>query len=131
MIVVDASYAMALVMPDEARPASADQLVAGRVVAPAIWPLEVANALRNCVRRQRLSPGEVGDVCAELDNWSIEVASPLSASPLRHFESAQTFGLTPYDAQYLDLALQRRYALATLDDNLAQAAARAGVSVLS
>ena len=61
MIVLDSSYALALVMPDETRPASMAQVLPQRLTAPFIWPVELANAMRNAVRRARLR-----DLCLEL-----------------------------------------------------------------
>ena len=44
-------------------------------------------------------------------------------------ETARTFGLTAYDAAYLDLARHRGIALATLDDDIAKACAAAGIAL--
>jgi predicted nucleic acid-binding protein len=43
---------------------------------------------------------------------------------------ADQYGLTVYDAAYLELALRRRIPLATLDDALRRTATSAGVEVL-
>ncbi len=131
MIVLDSSYALALVMPDEQRPASLARVLDARLFAPAVWPLEVANALRNGVRRGRLLEDQIGGLCADLEEFEIDVVAPTHNLPKRHFEAAQSHALTPYDASYLDLAVQRRCALATLDQTLAAAATRAGLAVLS
>ena len=44
---------------------------------------------------------------------------------------AREFGLSAYDAAYLELAARRGAALATLDGKLEKAARRAGVEVFS
>jgi len=129
LIVIDSSYALALVMPDERRPASMAATVKGRLVAPSVWPLEVANALRNGVRRGRLRDNQVPALCADLGEFAIEIVAPTHVLALRHFEAAAAHDLTPYDASYLELALLRRCALATLDQDLARAAERAGLAV--
>ncbi len=131
MIVLDSSYALALVMPDEQRPASLGRVLDARLFAPAIWPLEMASALRNGVRRGRLLEGQIGSLCADLEEFEIDVVAPTHTLPQRHYDAAQSHALTPYDASYLDLALQRRCSLATLDQALAAAASRAGLTVLS
>ncbi len=131
MIVLDSSFALALVMPDEQRPGSLERLLEARLFAPAIWPLEVASALRHSVRRKRLLAPQVAQVCAVLEDFDIEVVAAPHSQAQRHFEAAQTYGLTPYDASYLELALLRRCALATLDADLAAAATRAGLAVLT
>jgi predicted nucleic acid-binding protein len=43
---------------------------------------------------------------------------------------AQQFGLMAYDAAYLDIAIELQVGLATLDQQLAAAAAHAGLSVV-
>ncbi len=129
MIVMDSSYALALVMPDESRPASVSQVMQDRLLAPFIWPVEIANAMRNAVRRGRLLEDEVSGLCADVGEFDIEIVAPWHDSAQRYFEVAQAHQLTPYDAMYLDLALQRRCALATRDEALRQAARNVGVPV--
>ena len=131
MIVIDCSYTMALVMPDEQLPASLERALESRLVAPGLWPLEVANALRNVVRRGRLRSADVGDVCARLDVYAVEVLGGADVSVLQRFASSARLDLSAYDAAYIDLAAQQRYALATLDSRMAAAAQRAGVTVLN
>ena len=45
MIVLDSSYTLALVLPDEERPGSTHEVMASPLASPMIWPLEIANAL--------------------------------------------------------------------------------------
>ena len=130
MIVVDCSYTMAMVMPDETRPRSIGRAIEGRMLAPGLRPFEIANSLRTVVRRGRLTEPDATAVCQRLEVYQIEVLSGSDASVYQRYLAAQTHDLTAYDAAYLDLALQRRCPLATLDERLAQAAARAGVPVL-
>ena len=131
MIVIDSSYTLALVMPDESRPASVDAVLAERLLAPTIWPLELANALRNSLRRGRVREAQTDGLCARIDDLAVEVLGNVSSQPRRHLDIARAHDLTPYDALYLDLALQRRAGLATCDGALAAAAARAGVAVFN
>jgi len=130
MIVVDCSYTMAMVMPDEQLPTSLGQAIEGRLVVPALWPFEVANVLRNVVRRGRLRSDEVAEVCARLDAYGIEVLGNVDV-PVQQRFAASAHDLTAYDAAYVDLAVQRRCALATMDARMAAAAQRAGVTVLN
>lgn len=129
MIVMDSSYALALVMRDEARPGSVGQVMQERLLAPFIWPVEIANALRNAVRRKRLVEDEVAAVCADVGEFDVEIVSPWHDTAQRYFDVAQAHRLTPYDATYLELALRRRCALATRDEALTLAARRLGVPV--
>ncbi len=130
MIVIDCSYTMALVVPDEQLPASINRVIDSHLVAPGLWPFEVANALRTMVRRGRLLGAEVADLCARLDVYAVDVVGGLDVPVVQRFASAMRHDLSAYDAAYLDLAVQRRYSLATLDARMAAAAASVGVAVL-
>lgn len=130
MIVIDCSYALAMVMPDEQRPASLNQVAAGRLLVPPIWPYEVANAFRSAVRRGRVAEPEILSVCARIEGLQFELAGTHDSSVRQRYLAAMSHGLTAYDAAYVELALQRRCPLATLDDALARVAVQAGVDVL-
>ena len=130
MIVLDSSYALALVLPDEQRPASMAAVLAERLASPMIWPLEVANALRTNLRRGRLDEPDVDKICQYLAELQVDVIGAAHQLPRRHFEAALAHDLTPYDATYLVLAQQFSSPLATRDANLARAARRVGIPVL-
>ncbi len=130
MVVVDTSYALAMLLPDETRPAQVEQVLGLRLIVPPIWPMEVANALRNGLRRRRVDDAMWRQICAELESLGIEVVGSAHNSVRHHVEAALRHGLTPYDASYLELALQRRCALATLDEALSLAAREAGLVVM-
>lgn len=131
MIVVDCSYTLAMVMPDERVPASMPQVVAARMLVPSIWPYEVANAFRNAIRRRRVDETAITGVCARIEGLGIEVVPTHDAGVRQHFAVAAAHALTAYDAAYVELALQRRCTLATLDAKLADAARNAGLAILS
>ena len=129
MIILDCSYALALVMPDEVRPASVHKVIRERLAAPFIWPVEIANAMRNAVSRRRVLSHEATALCADVDEFEVEVVAPWHDVARRYFEVAQTHDLTTYDAMYLELAQQRAGDLATRDAALAEAARRVGIRV--
>ena len=134
MIVLDSSFAMALVMPDEAQPPALAEAVAevlaDELAAPFIWPLEIANAVRVNLRRGRLAPDEAPGLFERIASLRVDVIGAPHTVPQRHFDAAQEHGLTPYDALYLTMATQFSAALATRDRALAAAAARAGIRTL-
>ena len=130
MIVLDCSYTLAMVMPDETRPRRREEVIDARLFAPTIWPVEVANALRNGLRRGRLVEAEVQAVCAQVEAFAVETSATPDVGVRQRYLAAHAHDLTAYDAAYLDLALQRHCALATLDHQLAEAARRVGVPVL-
>ncbi len=129
-IVIDSSYALACVMPDEQRPRSMADVLRQPLAAPSIWPIEVASATLNSLRRRRLDLDTARAICQHFGQMSIQFVAPASAEPLRHLEEALAHALTPYDALYIDLALALRCPLATQDTALAKAARQARIPVL-
>jgi predicted nucleic acid-binding protein len=130
-VVLDSSYVMALTLPDETPPASGAQVLASALIAPHIFPLEVANAALNSVRRRRYRPEQADKVCQVVEALNVEVSAPPALGPRHHLRVALAHALSAYDTVYLDLALTERCPLATCDAALAAAARKAGVEVLS
>jgi predicted nucleic acid-binding protein len=131
MIVLDSSYALALAFPDESPPQSRDQVLAQPLVAPHIFPVEVANAALNSVRRRRYQPQDAERICLVIEALAVTAEPPPAVGPAFHLRMALAHGLTAYDALYLDLAQVRRSPLATRDAALAAAARKAGIEVFS
>lgn len=131
LIVLDSSYAMALVMPDEVQPSSMNTVLGDELAAPFIWPLEIASAMRMSIRRGRLTADDSEALFKRIGSLRVEVLGPPHALPQRHFEAAQEHELTPYDTTYITMALQFSAALATRDRGLAAAAARIGIPIYS
>jgi predicted nucleic acid-binding protein len=130
MLVLDASAALAWAMGDERRSPveMVERLTEEPVIVPTHWILEVTNGLRVGVLRGRLQPDEPLEVLARIRNLLIRVDPE---TPVRGWQEtpvlAARFGLTTYDAAYLELALRMDAPLATLDQDLARAAREAGV----
>jgi predicted nucleic acid-binding protein len=133
--VADASVAVAWIHPDQGNDdtsAMLDALEEGAAMeVPALWPLEVANALLMLVRRRKLTDDDrtlglqwLGGLPVRVDH---EMAALTSFSRLS--EIAVKHGLSVYDAAYLELALRRALPLGCKDGPLRDAARRAGVSV--
>ena len=97
---------------------------------PAIWYAEVANAVLRGERQGMISPSETAYFLNELSQADI-VADEKSprASLSGAVTLARTYGLTAYDATYLELAIRDGAQLATFDRKLADAARAAGVIV--
>jgi predicted nucleic acid-binding protein len=130
--VLDASVALSWCFQDEAS-AYADQILhmfaeGAEAHVPAIWPFEVCNALVIAERRNRI--GVAGSTY-----WLNRIAGlQIVTSPLSHlretaepFSIAREYGLTIYDAAYLELAHRSDLPLATIDRKLQAAARRAGI----
>jgi predicted nucleic acid-binding protein len=132
--VLDASVTLAWFHKDERTPATGELLARAPISSiwvPSHWPVEVANAFQQGVRRRRIT-------IAHRDAALRSLASlPVAVDPETGIHAwAQTldlstrFDLTVYDAAYLELAVRRGLPLATLDHDLRAAAAVAGVTVL-
>jgi predicted nucleic acid-binding protein len=97
---------------------------------PALWPLEVANALIVLVRRRKLADDERQAGLEWLRGLRIRIDHEMSALAfLRLSELAATHQLTVYDAAYLELAARRKLVLGCKEGPLRVAARKAGVSL--
>ena len=133
-LVLDTSMTLAWVYLDETTEAvlkAFDALRENGAWVPALWRLEVANVLQMNVNRGRHSTTFRDAALAELALLPIH----LDPHTDRHawgetLRLAERHGLTVYDAAYLELALRRKIALATLDRQLRAAAVSRGVELL-
>lgn len=128
-VVFDASITVGLATGEE--PAIAAAMAAARsggmLIAPAhIW-IETANAL---VRGRRHSPADVGQVLGDMARMGIETADRGLDGLHAAISLAERHQLSVYDAAYLWLAIDVDGELATLDRQLARAAADEGVTLL-
>ena len=130
--VADASVAIGWVHPGQATPATQAMLsaiAAGAVCeVPAIWPLEVANALLVLRRRGRITERERRQAAEHLLALPcvIDMESPATALADLSVVAAK-YGLSIYDAAYLELALRRGLPLGCKDGPLLAAARKARV----
>ncbi len=132
---IDASVALAWCLPDEASEYADRVLVALKgqmIVVPAIWSLEVTNAMLVAERRKRLKEPEMLRFVALLEGLSIlEDHQTVGESVGNGLPLARDYGLSAYDAAYLELAIRHNARLATLDRGLQKAARRAGIEIVS
>jgi predicted nucleic acid-binding protein len=105
------------------------QIQASFASAPLLWQFEVASVLRKALKDGRLTQREASSFIADLSTLDIRLDSSAPSIELQ-MELAQQFHLTTYDAAYLELAMRLSQPLATLDDDLAKAARKAGVPLL-
>lgn len=132
--VLDSSVSLTWCFEDErtyATDALLERVVELGAVAPSLWPLEVLNALAMAERRRRVDAdrrqllvGFMRDlpvtIDAETSSQAWAVTSKLAAK----------FGLTVYDAAYLELAQRLGLPLATLDQELRAAGNAVGITLL-
>jgi len=99
---------------------------------PALWPLEVADALIVLVRRRKLLEDERKTGPGWLRGLRVRVDHEMSTLAVsRLSELAATHQLSAYDAAYLELAQRRALELGCKDDPLRTAARRAGIPLWS
>lgn len=130
--VADASVAIAWVHPAQATAATQTMLLSLRAGAilyvPALWPLEVANALLVLRRRRKLSEAERRAGLGWLQGLSFAVDHEMSAIAFHRLSDlAGEYGLSVYDTVYLELAERRSLPLACKDGPLRRAATKRGV----
>jgi predicted nucleic acid-binding protein len=133
-LVLDPSVVLAWAYTDEGTPATAhvlDLVAQSGAVVPAIWHLEVANALQQGLRRGRIDKADRDSALFDLIDLDIEIDSETSVHAwTATLNLAETHGLTVYDAAYLELARRRNLRLASLDRELRAAAEAIGVGLL-
>jgi predicted nucleic acid-binding protein len=130
-LVVDNSVSLSWCLGDESDAYAAGVLQALATNAarvPCLWPYEVANGLWMSERRGRITAAEISRALADL------AALPIIVDAVGHTRAltevlalSRREGLTAYDAAYLELAMREGLPLATLDQQLREAAARLGV----
>jgi predicted nucleic acid-binding protein len=133
-LVVDASIALAWALPDESSTyADAVLAVVERegLRVPSLWAREVANGLVVAYLRKRITSAEESAFLAALSQLNIDVEENDSAFAVVRdgTAAAMRYGLTAYDAAYVDLAFRERLTLATLDGNMRKAAEQAGIAI--
>jgi predicted nucleic acid-binding protein len=129
--IIDCSITMSWCFPDEATKASSkiqDRLADETAIVPAHWFLEVTNVLAMAEKRKRITSEKSDEFIRLLKLFDLEVDDE---SPGRAFDQLLAFcrkyGLTSYDAAYLDLAARHQLPLASLDDDLRAAATKIGI----
>ena len=133
-LVVDASVAVGWVHPAQATKqtdAMLDAVDGGDTLeVPALWPLEVANALRVLVRRRILVEDERQVALSWLRGLRLHIDHDMSSIAFsRLSDLAATHKLSVYDAAYLELAQRRRLQLGCKDGPLRTAATQSGVAL--
>ena len=125
-LVIDSSMTLAWYFEDERTAAGIavlNRVAEAGAVVPALWRLEVLNGLQVAVRRGRINIAYRNASLTDLSSLVIAIDPGTNhqawSATLQLYDR---FGLTPYDAAYLELARRRRLPLATLDGELVRAA---------
>src|ERR1700744_4699692 len=129
--VLDASITMSWCFADESTPYTRSVLASlldTYAEVPSLWTFEVANVLAVNEKKQRITSAiadEFMQTRAVLDIRVEQAAPPMDGNAL--LPLVRRYGLTAYDAAYLELAKRKNMPLATLDKDLIAAAPQEGV----
>jgi predicted nucleic acid-binding protein len=132
--VIDASITMSWCFADESAPYSRgvlQSLLDTYAEVPALWLFEVANVLAVGERRQRITAALSDEFLKALSGLDIRIeprTSPVASMDL--LVLVRRYGLTAYDAAYLELAKRKGLPLATLDKELITAASHESVALV-
>jgi predicted nucleic acid-binding protein len=130
--VLDASTAASWNFPDEdhsAARATWERIRGDDAMVPPHWWFEVRNVMLVGERRKRISATQTIYFLARLSRLRIMEAQRPADTGI--FALARRHRLTFYDAAYLELAQREDVALATLDEELAEAARAEGVALVA
>jgi len=133
-LVVDASVALAWALPDESS-AYAEAVLAviekEGLRVPELWAREIANGLAVAYLRKRLTSADERAFLAALSHLIIDVEETSTALTVIRdgTAAAMRYGLTAYDAAYVDLASREKLTLATLDTAMRKAAEQSGIAI--
>lgn len=131
--VVDCSVAARWLLPDEATPytdAVFELLNKKDAVVPALFLSEFSNVFLKLSRQRKLSSALASSAVQRFAALGLEVDRH-TPDPERIFTLAAQYGLSAYDATYLELALRRGLPLACWDGALRVAADRAGLFLVA
>lgn len=109
--------------------AIAARLETDRAIVPALWQLELANVLKTACTRGRLEIETARQIMEAICALPIEIDRD-TPGPRPLFELAMRYGLSSYDAAYLELAVRLGLPLACQDGKLREASRVAGVTVI-
>jgi len=133
--VLDASMTLSWAFEGESTPFTISvlkSLETVHAVVPALWPFEVANVLRTAERRGRMDAAAQAVFLERLRLLPIAIEHrPAAWLAQQILPLARAHDLSAYDAAYLELAIREALPLATLDDDLRQAACAVGVALVA
>ncbi len=105
-----------------------DAMKSASAIVPVTWGLEVANVIAKAEAKGWVTEARSEAFLEMLDGVDIEADAVTFPHALSHtLQLARRYGLSAYDASYLELSLRLGLPLATLDEDLQKAAKKAGV----
>lgn len=106
-----------------------DRLTGENAHVPSLWVLEFSNVLRKAKQAGKLDAERTEEIIELLSGLPI-VVDYTPGNIADNLKLATKYGLSSYDAAYLELAIRLRLPMATKDGALVSAATRAGIEVV-
>lgn len=101
----------------------------GTAIVPNLWALEAANVISKEMKKGHITHADASQFIALLGELDIQPDSQTHEHALGDtLNLARQYGLSSYDAAYLELALRKGLHLATADRDLAAAVTKAGAT---
>jgi predicted nucleic acid-binding protein len=133
--VFDASFVVALIIPDEKNP-KVDNVQKAlsnteEIYVPNLLWYEAANIFKNLLRRKRYTAEEIENFFPLF--FAVRLTTDFENGAdysKKLWNLSKVYDLTSYDAAYLELAERKKAVLCTLDEDLKTAAKKHGVTVL-
>lgn len=118
--VIDASFVLAFLLPDETTPEIEKYFDAYKerktqFLSTALLPFEVLNGLKTTFLRKRNSPKKIEELAKKFFELNIQIEEVNYQEALK---TALSENLTFYDASYVSLAKDNKLPLLTLDKRL-------------
>jgi predicted nucleic acid-binding protein len=105
-----------------------DAIAKGIALVPGLWGLEVANVMVRAESKQLITEARSAEFIGLLQKMNIKVDLKNHLQTLTDtLQLARRYGLTSYDAAYLELALREGLPLVTLHQKLRNAVLQSGV----
>jgi predicted nucleic acid-binding protein len=133
--VFDCSFCAALFIPDEKSELAAKIFNSlkedDQITIPLLWWYEFTNVLNLSVKRNRLKHNEAINMINLFEDLQMKTDdSHGSDYTEKIFNFSRLYQLPAYDAAYLELALRTDSILASLDEQLCEAAVKAGIEII-
>lgn len=129
--VLDSSVALGAFFEDEQDEYSLAvwrSMVEAQAIVPGMWHLEMGSILSRALRAGRIEADALDASWARIEVIGLQTL-PLHGDAQQWARRAADWGLSAYDACYLDTAVQQRLPLATKDKQLADVARRVGIPI--
>lgn len=126
-IVADTNTFLAVALDEPQKPSLIRATQGLSLVAPAVLPYEIGNALSALVKRKVMAASQVPAIWGTMDAMPVELASiDIRAATML----AGRLGIYAYDAYFLQCALEARIPLLTLDGGMKRVAGALKIPVV-